>query len=189
MSRPLCKYCLRPLISCYCDLCLNIDNQVEVAILQHPSEENHPKGTAGLLHKSLNDSQLITTEQLDLGNILNTGKQTVLLFPTGEDAQTIKAADLTPSKTQLIVIDGTWRKARKLIHTHSWLKQLPRLALTETTPLSRYDIRKAEKPEQLSTLESVCYALTAIENNDEKYRPLLDNFDEYIQRFKRFIKD
>ncbi|WP_157960378.1 tRNA-uridine aminocarboxypropyltransferase [Marinimicrobium alkaliphilum] len=86
---------------------------------------------------------------------------------------------------RLVVLDATWRKSRKLLHLNPALGRLPRLSL-EHTPPSRYRIRKAHQPNQLSTLEASCYALSLLEQGAVDYTPLLDRFEDYMARLAGF---
>ncbi|HCN89231.1 MAG TPA: DTW domain-containing protein, partial [Oxalobacteraceae bacterium] len=47
-------------------------------------------------------------------------------------------------------------------------------------PPSRYLIRKAHKPHQISTLEATCLALMRLERNDERYLRLLTAFQGFV---------
>lgn len=47
-------------------------------------------------------------------------------------------------------------------------------------PPSRYAIRKAHKPGQLSTLEATCAALAQLEGDAERFTPLLQAFDGFV---------
>lgn len=85
----------------------------------------------------------------------------------------------TPSRLRLIVLDGTWRKSRKMLYLNPLLQQLPRLALTDM-PASRYRIRKAHRPDQLSTLEATCAALAQLEGSAALFEPLLAAFDGFV---------
>jgi DTW domain-containing protein YfiP len=84
-----------------------------------------------------------------------------------------------PSQLRLIVLDGTWRKSRKILYLNPLLQQLPRLSLRDTPP-SHYLIRKAHRPDQLSTLEATCAALIKLEGNAERFQPLLTAFDGFV---------
>lgn len=84
-----------------------------------------------------------------------------------------------PSRLRLVVLDGTWRKSRKMLYRNPLLQQLPRLALTDM-PASRYRIRKAQLPDQLSTLEATCAALAQLEGAAEPFEPLLAAFDGFV---------
>ena len=63
---------------------------------------------------------------------------------------------------RLVLLDGTWRKSRKMLWANPLLQALPRLALHHV-PASRYAIRKAHAPHQLSTLEATQQALRHLE--------------------------
>ncbi len=84
-----------------------------------------------------------------------------------------------PSGLRLVVLDGTWRKSRKMLHANPLLQQLPRLSLQDL-PASHYLIRKARRPDQLSTLEATCAALGQLEGSVEKFQPLLTAFDGFV---------
>ena len=75
-----------------------------------------------------------------------------------------------PSRLRLIVLDGTWRKSRKMLYRNPLLQQLPRLSL-QRMPASHYLIRKAHRPDQLSTLEATCAALAQLEGTLNSFSP------------------
>ena len=77
------------------------------------------------------------------------------------------------------MLDGTWRKSRKMLHGNPLLQQLPRLSL-QGLPASHYLIRKAHRPDQLSTLEATCAALAQLESSVETFLPLLTAFDGFV---------
>ena len=47
-------------------------------------------------------------------------------------------------------------------------------------PASHYLIRKAHRPDQLSTLEATCAALAQLEGSAEQFQPLLTAFDGFV---------
>jgi len=159
-------------------------------VLQHPNEALHPKGTAALLAHSIDQAELQIGEQFSAESIIQPARQLVLLFPPTPEQRPsplmLHPEQLDPNTTQLLALDGTWRKTRKILYQNPWLQSLPRLHLPDLPP-SRYRIRKAETAEQLSTLEACCYALMAIERNQQRYQPLLCAFDQYIERLQQFI--
>jgi len=206
-KRLICTTCMRPQRTCICRWVAPTAHPVEVVVLQHPLEVHNAKGSARLLHLSLPGSRLLTGEvfaETELRTLLNgpsptpspiaqsatkSGrKHAILLYPeTAEDvasdlsAPPALTADVLrdPSELRLIVLDGTWRKSRKMLYLNPLLQQLPRLSLTDV-PASRYLIRKAQRVDQLSTLEAVCVALAQLEGDGERFRPLLSAFDGFV---------
>ena len=79
----------------------------------------------------------------------------------------------------LVVLDGTWRKSRKMLQRNPLLQALPRLSLQPLAP-SRYSVRKAHQPHQRSTLEAACAALAQLEGKPDRFSPLLAAFDGFV---------
>lgn len=193
-TRPRCQHCYRPLITCFCDLVTPINNEVELIILRHPLETGNAKNTATLLHLSLNNSRLLEGESFDAAS-LNTLIEdphylSVLLYPPTPEADALSIQEPPPlpnvekwpaQHMRLFVLDGTWKKSRKMLYLNSPLQRLPRLSLNDCPP-SRYHIRKADSDHQLSTLEAACYALQQLEHQRVDYSTLLDAFDRFVER-------
>ncbi|MDH0300402.1 MULTISPECIES: DTW domain-containing protein [unclassified Pseudomonas] len=164
MPRPRCERCQRPLAHCLCPLIPQIDSRTRVVVLQHPSETAHALNTARLAALGLVNAELRIGEVFDdLDDLLATpGYRPALLFP-GDEAEVLESYgqghDLP---LMLIVPDGTWRKARKLLYLNPLLEALPRVTLADVQP-SRYRLRKAPEPGALSTLEAVVQALNVLE--------------------------
>ena len=181
--RPSCPTCLRAKTGCICHLITKVDTDIEVLILQHPLEVTETKGTARLLHLCLPNSQLLMGEVFDETQLLSS-KKSILLYPiTPEDHSLgiapppeLNTTDLTSlNNIRLIIIDGTWRKSRKILCKNPYLQTLPRLKLADL-PAGQYTIRKARKPHQLSTLEAACAALAQLEANTHKFEPMTQAF-------------
>jgi DTW domain-containing protein YfiP len=170
---------------------------VEVLILQHPMEVANAKGSARLLHLCLPGSRLVVGETVEPAQLqaLLAGKNNLLLYPDADGASLLPplppllplsapvlpcaaAAPESVSTLRLVVLDATWRKSRKMLYQNPLLQLLPRLALRDAPP-SRYLIRKAHAPDQLSTLEATCYALMQLEPNVQM-QPLITAFDAFI---------
>jgi DTW domain-containing protein YfiP len=189
-KRLICDRCRRPQRTCICQWITPITHATEVLILQHPLEVGHAKGSAHLLHLNLPNSRVVVGEAFDeqvLHQLLyapfidSATKQTiqpVLLYPA-ENARAAGANNDASSVTRLVVLDGTWRKSRKMLYLNPLLQQLPRMPL-RNPPASRYTIRKAHEADQLSTYEAACHALMQLEANPMTLQPLLDAFDGFV---------
>lgn len=190
--RQRCPTCLRPHSACICAWVTPLAHQVEVLILQHPLEVEHAKGSARLLHLSLPHSRMVTGEvfsEAALHDLLTAPwqdtpapRQPVLLYPETSDnpSSARELEPLLPTQIRLVVLDGTWRKSRKMLHQNPLLQQLPRLALHDL-PASHYHVRQAHRPDQRSTLEATCAALAQLEGDAERFVPLLAAFDGLVE--------
>jgi DTW domain-containing protein YfiP len=184
VKRLMCAACRRPQRMCICHWVMHVDNRVEVVILQHPLEAGEAKGTARLLHMCLARSELHVGEVFDIAHLARPDRQVWLLYPDTPQIGMPKPVALTVGHLQgvrLVVLDATWRKSRKMLHLNPWLLQLPRLALVDL-PLSRYRIRKAHRPEQLSTFEATCAALAQLEGGAKRFEPMLQAFDGFVRQ-------
>lgn len=180
MSRARCERCLRPANHCLCALIPALDSRTRVLILQHPSEVNHALNTARLAVLGLNNAKLVVGEVFDdLATLLDVpGYQPRLLFP-GEGAEALSAQAGEVKPLLLVIPDGTWRKARKLLHLNPLLAALPRITL-DNPPASRYRLRKVPGAEALSTLEAITHALQTLEPG-RSFQALLRPFDALIE--------
>ncbi|MBD8574632.1 DTW domain-containing protein [Pseudomonas syringae] len=180
MSRVCCERCQRPASHCLCALIPRLDSRTRVLVLQHPSEVNHALNTARLAALGLCNAHLEVGEVFDnLATLLDQpGYRARLLFP-GEGAEVVAPLSGAVQPTLLVVPDGTWRKARKLLHLNPMLAALPRVTLGEVAA-SRYRLRKAPAPEALSTLESIVQALNVLDAPSD-FNPLLRPFEALIE--------
>ncbi|MDR2297734.1 MAG: DTW domain-containing protein [Comamonas sp.] len=185
MSRERCPHCHRASTTCICALVQTIPHKAEVLILMHPMEVHEAKGTGHLLHLCLPRSQLLMGEQWP-SETLNawldddwaqpgqpSQRHSLLLYPDtdAQDASlSLQAAAPLPQpwplpagQLRLVIIDGTWRKSRKMLFLNPALQCLPRLALQQV-PDSGYVIRKAHQSGQLSSFEATALALAQLES-------------------------
>lgn len=145
---------------CVCDQCRPVLGAPELWVLQHPAEQGHSKGTLRVAQCCLPDLHvLIGVGGADFDALRDTlGKaDAALLFP-GMHSQPVEPS-LPQVKRQWILLDATWRKARKMLLTTPWLAELPRFGFSNP-PTSGYRIRKGPSADSLSTLEAIEHLLT-----------------------------
>ncbi len=181
MPRPRCERCQRPLDHCLCPLIPALDSRTRVVLLQHHSETNHALNTARLAALGLKNAELRVGEVFEgLDALLATpGYRPALLFP-GDQARVLAPYQQAHDEPLLLIVpDGTWRKARKLLYLNPLLEALPRVTLGAVAP-SRYRLRKAPEAGALSTIEAVVAALNALEQ-PASFDALLAPFEALIE--------
>lgn len=183
MAHTLCNHCNFSLNTCICNAITKTSNKVTVIILQHPSEEKIAKNTAKLLNLCLTDCQIIKGENNDDFSILKTlpVSSTVLLYPNKHAVNLDDNTEQPNVKniTHLIVVDGTWKKAYKILQLTTLLNQFKTVSFKQL-PKNRYAIRKAPRADSLSTLEAVAHSLFLIEQLNPA--PLYNTLNELIQK-------
>lgn len=187
MSRKVCQHCHFPSNVCLCDVLKPVTSRSAVWVLQHPSETDHGKNSARLLPLMLDKAQIVVGEtEADFADlraqIQLQGLAPVLVYPAeeGERVYTPSASPAGEANQVLLLLDGTWRKALKMYHLNPWLQALPKLALSPEKP-SAYRIRKARRPDSLSTLEAAAEALTLLEPQLD-VSALYEVFDAMVSR-------
>ncbi|ASR44701.1 DTW domain-containing protein [Xanthomonas citri pv. mangiferaeindicae] len=183
MARIRCPRCLRPVSHCLCAWIPDLPSRSRVLVLQHPDEAAHPLNTARLAALGLRHATLWVGERFaDLPAWLEApGVRALLLFPgeTAVDPEAWTAAG-EGAQTLLVVPDGTWRTARRLLRLNPELAALPRLALAPDR-LSRYRVRRAREPHALATVEAIAAALDVLEPGGG-FEALLAPFDAMVDR-------
>lgn len=176
--RPVCSRCQRPESVCYCQqLPAPVANQWPVHIVQHVREQHHAIGTARIAQLGLQDCHIRTVMEDEVMPMLP--DNAVLVFP-GADSIPVKALDVSDIRP-LIFLDGSWRKAQRMLLGSPALQALPRISFMPETR-SRYRIRKAPDPQCHSTLEAITHVLGVLERDIGKYASLLAVMDWMVDQ-------
>jgi DTW domain-containing protein YfiP len=131
----------------------------------------------GLLHADL----LVGEHFPQLSGIIASVASAFLLFPIKDEGLTQPLAALPVGKSSLLIVpDGTWRKARKIVDANSVLSTLPHLTLPLGQP-SEYRVRKAREPAAVSTIEAIVRTLTILEP-EQDFQPLLEPFNALVEQ-------
>ncbi|WHI52424.1 DTW domain-containing protein [Microbulbifer sp. MLAF003] len=143
-----------------------------------------------MAHLCLSNSEMIIAEKLsgsELDTLLDT--PSALLYPSlgwlpdniDLDIDSFISdsdSNQQPVITQLIVIDATWKKSKKILHLNPQLQTLPRVNLSGGLK-SNYTIRKTSISNGLSTIESIVQAMQLLEQKTD-FQRLLKPFERMI---------
>lgn len=180
--RDVCLRCRRPVEVCYCDRLVRIDTRTRVVILQHPREARVPVGTARMAHLGLPNSELhpgVFFDDHARVNELSREPGTFLLFP-GEGSQPPDTFE-PGAVRHLVVIDGTWPQARKVLKVNPLLQRLPRVGLIPRKP-GNYRIRKEPAADFLATIEAVVEVLGVLERDPPRFDAMLAAFEWMVDQ-------
>ncbi len=141
-------------------------------------------GTARLAHLCLPNSELHVGAHLEDSGALRAAladptRTAILLYPA-EGA--VDVAEFSSGKQlTLVVVDGTWSNAKKMVERNPVLAALPRVAFQPPRP-SEYRIRKEPKPYCVSTVEALAHVLGVLEGDAARFEGLLEPFHRMIDR-------
>jgi len=147
--------------------------KTRVVLLQHPRERDVPINTARIAALCLPSAELHVGVTFDPKLIEDPLRPPALLWP-GDDAIDISQAP-PASPITLVVVDGTWWQARKLVRANPVLAKLPRYAFRPEEP-SNYRIRKEPQDEYVSTIEALVHVLGILEGDRERMNAMLAPF-------------
>ena len=175
------------MIACFCDRVTVLPTRTRILLLQHPREHHVPIGTARMAHRALPNSRLrvgldFAEDPVVLAELAE-APATYVLFP-GPAALPLE--DLPRDRAiTLVVFDGTWPQARKLLRLNPQIASLPRVAFSPLKP-SAYAIRREPSPFCVSTIEALAEVLTALEPEGGQFARLLDPFHAMVERQQWF---
>jgi DTW domain-containing protein YfiP len=179
--RELCLRCRRPRRVCWCGSITPVPSRTHVVFIQHPREFRVPVSTCRMAHLSLPNSELhvaLSAKGSAPLEAICEQPGVAVLFPADDAADADAIA--TPPST-LIVVDGTWSNARKVVMNCPLLSKLPRLAFRPDAP-SRYRIRAEPDDDFVSTIEATAIVLEKLERAPGRFRPILSAFDAMVER-------
>jgi DTW domain-containing protein YfiP len=151
-----------------------------VVIVQHPRERDVPIGTARMASLCLPSSELhvvtCVAESPSLVRALADPERPAILLSPGEGARDI-ARDPPRGPVTLVVVDGTWSQAKKIIKHDPALRALPRYAFVPPSP-SEYRIRREPEETFVSTIEALVHTLAVLERpaHPDRFAALLAPF-------------
>lgn len=165
----MCYRCFKPKSNCLCPYIKEADTGVKFIILMHPKEAYHQRtGTGRLTALCLKDSEILIgvdfTNDPKLNALLeNPAYQPVMLYP-GDEAMNAKTLVSQDRRTLLVVvIDGTWPCAKKMIRLSKNLQRLPTISFVGDYR-STFTFKREPLPQCLSTIESCYYLLKELQN-------------------------
>ncbi len=187
--RPVCPSCRRPSSQCLCAGLTPLPSSTKVLILQHPRERDVPLGTARLARLGLQNAILRTDLDFSRDPVVRAclaAGNAWLLFP-GEHALDVENASFA-SPITLVVLDGTWWQASKLLKLNPELAALPRLRLTPPRPSPYGEIRREPAHHCVATIEAIAHVLGYLENDHDRWRGLVRPLASLVERQLHFAR-
>ena len=189
MKRTMCENCEYPKVTCICEHVEQVAHNVQIMVLQHPSETSNKKNTVRLLKLISTNTVLIQGKtEVDFSKLQILVRQNpqsfALLYPS-KKAIEISEKYLKQIKS-LILIDGTWKQSNNIFYQNPWLQELPHLTFKKDIT-SRYSIRCGHVQGGLSSIESAAYGLQAIEGIS--IEPFVNALDGFKRAFTKYMPD
>jgi DTW domain-containing protein YfiP len=174
-ARARCVRCRMHAELCLCAGLEPLRIRTRIVLATHPVERHKPTNTGNLVRLVLPSCEIRIAGRNDCPWDPTGLEGAWLLHPSG--ARELEVSDRPPA---LVVVDGTWRQAKRMLEREPTLAALPRVRLPPGWP-GDFRIRTTRHPDRLSTLEAVARALIIIEGFDPG-RALLDAQRRMVDR-------
>lgn len=189
-----CENCRIGISFCICSDKPTCASNAAFLLLMWDDEVLKPSNTGRLIADLIKDTHAFIWKRTEIEDALltlinNPIYQPYVVFPADyatKDQQVVHQVDLikSPAKQPLfIILDGSWREAKKMFRKSPYLSQFPILSINLDTQDERYRLRKANGDDRLATAEVAAHVLRSygeIENGN-----LLDLwFDTFNQQYK-----
>lgn len=164
-------------------LCAGLEpapSRTRVVLLQHPREARLAICSAWLARLALENAELHRGVRFEddprLREVCAGGA--ALLFP-GPGA--VPAASLAGDPPPfLVVVDGTWHQAERMVRDTPCLAALPRLVVEPDGGAGYGGLRREPADHCLSTLDAVALALGALERDPGRFAPMRAAFQRMV---------
>ncbi|MBW3166040.1 tRNA-uridine aminocarboxypropyltransferase [Ferrimonas balearica] len=185
---PRCPRCQIAVEHCCCAWARPGQSHLRFCLLMHHKEPMKPTNTGRLIAEILPDTAAFCWDRTEpdpalLALLADPQYQPMIVFPgqysTPERVHETIAVP-TGKNPLLILLDGTWKQARRMFQS-DYLAGLPVLSITPEA-LSRYKLRSAAHDHQLATAEVAAQVLAI--GGDQRNAQVLDAFFQvFSQRY------
>ena len=154
-----CPRCLLKVEICVCGVLPRVEARTEIVLVQHVTEKFLTSNTGRFAALALPKSRVLAYgggDQFDATALCL--PESALLYSSGPGS----ARSLSFIPKRLVVLDGSFRQARRMYKRVPELRQLPEFSLPapRITPTR---LRQPTQPEGMSTIEAIAAALSALE--------------------------
>jgi DTW domain-containing protein YfiP len=182
---PRCSHCGLHVPLCICKMITSHETRTKITIIMHAKETRRSTNSGHLVPLAINDCRVkirgLQNHTMDTSDLIRSHFRNVVLFPS-ENAQILTRdwANAMEEPIHLIVPDGNWRQAKRMIYREPKLANLTRVTLPQGPP-SRYRLRHHHNPGHISTFEAIIRTLAVLERPSLKL--ILERyFDYFVER-------
>lgn len=157
-----CPFCHVGTQHCLCDYQPDLDTHVAVLLIVSENEVFKPSNTGRLIADTIQETYVYQWHRTEpdtdmLALLANPDYFPVLVFPAENETDQKRVLTQVPQhatgrKPLLILLDGSWREAKRIFRKSPYLCGLPMVSI-EPDSLSRYMMRKSDNEKHLATAE------------------------------------
>ena len=175
-----CESCFLPLLSCLCSEKPKVKGKAVFWLLTHNDEIYKPTNTGRLIVDVIDGARVFKWSRTDpdlafIDALSDEQYQPCIVFPSGESYQQrmIVSENLSEKIPAFIILDGTWRQARRMFRLSRYLDDLP-VMQPSAAAISRYQLRQSVEKHHLCTAEVAAQMLREV--SDDHSADVLDAY-------------
>lgn len=179
-----CAGCFLPTPSCLCSDKPSVQAAAVFWLLTHNDEYYKPTNTGRLIVDSIQGSRVFkwsrTEPDPDFMNALSDPAYVpCIVFPSGSSYQErmVEGSSFAGKTPAFIILDGTWRQARRMFRLSRYLDHLPVIE-PGSGAVSRYQLRQSAQEHHLCTAEVGAAILREVQDHSSA-----DVLDAYFDLF------
>ena len=188
-----CDQCRIDLRYCMCDLRPNAESNASFLLLFYDDEVLKPSNTGKLIADLIPDTYAFLWQRTEVSAALltllsDTRWFPIVVFPSEYVEQSRVVFEDKPlidegKRPLFILLDGSWREAKKMYRNSPYLDGFPVLSINPAH-ISKYIVRKATRDYQLATAEVASFVLDSIDepHNGNLLRAWFDLFSYRYQQ-------
>ena len=167
-----CSSCLLSTRVCICQFKVSYRSPVQFFLLMHHNESFKPTNTGRLIEDCIEGTRRFKWSRTEpcaelLTALSDPSLDPYIVFPEGDDYQErmVEFTAKEARKPVFIILDGTWRQARRMFRHSRYLQHLP-VIQPKISGASSYKLRKAAVEGQLCTAEVAAVMLAQAGDNN-----------------------
>jgi len=173
-----CARCYLHTTHCICAKLPKLDTSLEVLIIRHKAERRLTSNTGRLAALCLNQCRIIEYSAcVPFNDAALPLEGAVLLYPGDH------GTSLSLQPRRLVVLDATFRQARRMFKRIHLLRHIPQLALSAPKQAPNR-LRKPPHADGMSTIEAIALALAALES-EQVANSLLQSYALFVEQADR----
>jgi len=171
----MCSHCYLKSAHCICGALPLLETRTEVLVIRHVTERHVMSNTGRLAALVLSNCHIIDfSPELPFKDERASWDGAWLLYPGPNPIPP------GPAPIRLVVLDASFRRAKRMYRRIESLHQLPQLSLSPPM-LAPHRLRQPPRADGMSTIEAIAAGLALIESPFHG-RVLLDAYAEFVRR-------
>jgi len=186
-----CDQCGLPVITCICEDAPEIVAKPQFWLLTHGNETGRPSNTGRLIKESMKENTEIfvwarteAPERL-IALLKDERYRPYLIFPTDGEEEKKRETEFIEEDDKIpafIILDATWKEARKMLRKSPYLQNVPVLPL-EVDEKTNYTLRRNSDFGHICTVE-VAIELLELSGETDGAKMLQDYFKLFLKKYQ-----